>query len=129
MRITNEPPSAVDLATLWNAVGFGPAGAEQLEGRVFAPGVQSVAAYGEAGDLVGLARLFTDGFTSCWIADLAVAPGPENAAIRAAVLAACVGRFGHLDMYGDAFAHEVDAYTSCGLKVQPRLTAVSRKGR
>lgn len=125
----DEPPKASAVAELWNVAGYGANSAEALEGRLFPAGVHPVAAYDQGGALVGLARVFSDGFVCGWIADLAVAPGQHEAVIRKALIGACVERFGHLDLYGEAFAHEVEAFQDCGIAVQPRLTAVSRRGR
>jgi hypothetical protein len=127
--VIDSPPPAAAVCALWNAAGFGANAPEDLEGRLFPAGVYPVAAYDRAGALVGLARVFSDGIICGWIADLAVSPGEYEADIRTALIEACVARFGHLDLYSDAFAHEVEAFRGCGLSVQPRLTAVSRRGR
>jgi len=132
MRIHSNPFVISDesLARVYESAGYGTASdylsRPGLVTRSFPPGVFGFFAFGDADDLVGFARVFSDNNLCSWIAELCIRSDQNGDAVRSALLRSLLERFGHTAIYTEAFEDEMESYRAVGIIARARLTAISR---
>jgi hypothetical protein len=132
MRIDTslEIVSDESLANVYESAGYGAAAAylsrPNFVKRLFPPGVFGFFAFDDAGDLVGLVRIFSDDDLCSWIAEMCIRSDQHQDQVRGALLREMIERFGHTAIYTEAFEEEIAAYRVVGITAKTKLTALSR---
>jgi len=114
------------LAELYDSVGFGIRNAthsEILHG-CFGPGIHGEFAFAQD-RLVGLARIFSDGVASSWVAELCVHPEWQRVGIGRALLTSAQQRFAHTRIYGEAFSNQQEFFKNLQFPPREKWIALS----
>ena len=122
-----------DVARLYESVGFGCVADYLEDSRVaaafLAPGSYRLFALDGENNLVGLARVLSDGGMCSWIAELCVAPAWRNRGIGGSLVKLVIERSGHTAIYVDALTGAERFFAMHGVKPRTSLVACSRAGR
>nr|WP_217345433.1 GNAT family N-acetyltransferase [Noviherbaspirillum sp. L7-7A]MBV0879713.1 GNAT family N-acetyltransferase [Noviherbaspirillum sp. L7-7A] len=119
-----------DVARCYASTGFGCV-ADNLQdsglaAAFLAPGSYRYFALDGDNNLVGLARVLTDGGMCSWIAELCVAPSWRKRGIGSRLMALVLEKSGHTDIYADALTGEERFFAKHGVKPRASLVACSR---
>ena len=124
----------VDVARFYERVGFGCV-ADNLQdsglaAAFLAPGSYRYFALDGDNNLVGLARVFTDGRICSWIAELCVAPAWRKRGIGSRLMELVIEKSGHMAIYVDVLTGAgADLFLAKhGVKPRASLVACSRAG-
>lgn len=116
-------------AALYESVGFGTAKNYEIPGvsleRLFGPGVYGFFVFKD-GQLIGLARVFSDNVMCAWIAELCVHPDWQKRGIGGSLLDLVNRRFGNTALYADAFRGQEMFFKRRSIVPQSRLVACGR---
>ena len=87
-----------------------------------------VAVKDKAGILIGLARVFSDGFMHTCIAEIVVRPNYQGQGIGTRVLKIITKNFGHTNIFAETMSDTMaEVNKSCGLRYRPKMKVFSRK--
>lgn len=121
-----------DVARFYESVGFGCVADYLQDSKVaaafLAPGSYRYFALDGENNLVGLARVLTDGGMCSWIAELCVAPAWRNRGIGSRLMELVIEKSGHTAIYVDALTGEDRFFARHGVKPRASLVACSRAG-
>ena len=121
-----------DVARLYESVGFGTVTDYLQDSNVaaafLAPGSCRYFALDGDNNLVGLARVLTDGGMCSWIAELCVKPEWRNRGIGSRLLELIIEKSGHTAIYVDALTGAERFFAKHGVKPRASLVACSRAG-
>ncbi|PUE07119.1 hypothetical protein B9Z51_14690 [Limnohabitans sp. T6-5] len=122
-----------DLANLYESVGYGSASSykedEGYRAAFFGPSSFCFFALNDDGQLVGIARVFSDNKICSWIAEVCVHPSWQGKGVGSKLVEMIIERFGHTAIYVDAFVGEESFYAKHGIKPKQKLVACSRAGK
>lgn len=121
-----------DVARFYESVGFGCVADYLQDSNVaaafLAPGSYRYFALDGDNNLVGLARVLTDGAMCSWIAELCVAPAWRNRGIGSRLMELVIEKSGHTAIYVDALTGADRFFARHGVKPRASLVACSRAG-
>lgn len=121
-----------DVARFYESVGFGCVADYLQDSKVaaafLAPGSYRYFAVDSGNNLVGLARVLTDGGMCSWIAELCVAPAWRNRGIGSGLMERVIEKSGHTAIYVDALTGADRFFAKHGVKPRASLIACSRAG-
>lgn len=124
--------SAQQIANIYNSVGF--TVPETFSERPDFPEVMYAnGAFGFFaeidGQLVGLARVFSDEVICSWIAEICVHPDWQKKKVGQRLLDAISRRFEHTAIYTEAFSGQEDFFSRSGIKRKQKLVACSKAAK
>jgi len=121
------------LADLYESVGFGSASSykedEGYRAAFFGPGSFCFFASTDDGQLVGIARVFSDNKICSWIAEVCVHPSWQGQGVGNKLVEMIIEHFGHTAIYVEAFVGKESLYIKHGIKPKQKLVACSRAGK
>ncbi|WP_321884129.1 GNAT family N-acetyltransferase [Burkholderia cepacia] len=122
--------SAEDISHLYASVGFGDADKylkiENFKSKFLAPGITAVFAIKGTGELIGMARAFSDDFTTTYIAEVCVSPAYQRNGLGQKLVEALATRFDHTAIYADAFFGKESILKKNKITPKVKLVACSR---
>ena len=110
---------------VYEATDFGGMSSIALS-QSFGEGIHGIFAFAQD-QLVGLARVMSDGSTTTWIAELCVHPDWQRKGIGTALLKTVLYHFRNTTVYAETFKPYAEMFASCGIRPRPMLVACSRK--
>jgi GNAT superfamily N-acetyltransferase len=124
--------SFADVARCYESVAFGRVADYLQDSNIaaafLAPGSYRYFALDGGNNLVGLARVLTDGGMCSWIAELCVAPAWRNRGIGSRLMERVIEKSGHTVIYVDALTGADRFLAKHGVKPRASLVACSRAG-
>ena len=135
INCTTQDESVIfdQVANLYESVGFGSSSFyvddREFKKAFFGPGTYRCFAFANDGELIGMARVFSDNKICSWVAELCVHPKWRNQGVANKLLNLIVERSGHTAIYVDALSGTEGLYAKLGIKPKKSLVACSRAGK
>lgn len=123
------------LVRFLDAVGFGEVSDYDVfrdipdyVGKSFGPCASAIIAF-EEGELVAMARVFSDECLCSWLAEICVHPRLQRRGVGRQLMTRVNERFAHTPLYLQSFPSQTEFFEKCGVPPKPKLVACAGTSR